>query len=101
VACEHTSIKIYPSLLFIPLRPKQYFPPASIQKTIHTQPGVTYAQVTSQNLPDTTHPVPVSPPTKPQQQLSGITELTALVKNLFDKMDTMFNLLISVITKLK
>jgi hypothetical protein len=88
--------KTYPTL-----RTKQYSPPATIQKTTHTHPGVSYAQITSQNLPDTSNPAPVPPTNQPQQQTNGISELTALVKNLFDKMDTMLNLLITVITKIK
>jgi hypothetical protein len=28
---------------------KQYIPPAQIKQTLHTQPGVTYAQITKQN----------------------------------------------------
>jgi hypothetical protein len=43
-----------------------------------------------------------SPPTnQPQQQSNGISELTALMKNLFDKIDTMLNLLTIVVTKIK
>jgi hypothetical protein len=34
----------------IPTSPmKQYTPPAEIKQTLHTQPGVTYAQITKQN----------------------------------------------------
>jgi hypothetical protein len=36
--------KTYP-----PLSLKQYTPPAQIKQTLHTQPGVTYAQITKQN----------------------------------------------------
>jgi hypothetical protein len=32
------------------LRLKQYTPPAQIKQTLHTQPGVTYAQITKQNF---------------------------------------------------
>jgi hypothetical protein len=95
---------VYQDLLkktFPPLRPKQYFPPASIQTTIHTQPGLSYSQVTSRNLPASSSPAPVPPPIHPPQYTTEITALTTLVKNLFDKMDTMLNLLISVVAKLK
>jgi hypothetical protein len=36
--------KTYP-----PLHLKQYTPHAQIKQTLHTQPGVTYAQITKQN----------------------------------------------------
>jgi hypothetical protein len=86
-----------------PLRVKQYTPPTLIQQTIHTQPGVSYAQITSQN-PSTTPtpaPVPVPPTNQPQQQSNDISELKALVKNLSDQMGTLLNLLATVLTKLK
>jgi hypothetical protein len=57
--------KTFPSL-----RPKQYTPPAPIQRTLQTQPGVTYAQI-SKNLPPATCPTdkaPHPPKTTPKTQ---------------------------------
>jgi hypothetical protein len=48
--------KTYP-----PLRVKQYTPPTLIQQSIHIQPGVSYAQITSQNPSTTPTPAPVPP----------------------------------------
>jgi hypothetical protein len=66
-----------------------------------TQPGESYTQITSQNLPTTPIPAPAPPANQPQQQSNGISELTALVKNLFDQMGTLLNLLTTVLTNLK
>jgi hypothetical protein len=38
----------------MPLRLKQYTPPAQIKQTLHTQPGATYAQITKPNTYATT-----------------------------------------------
>jgi hypothetical protein len=40
---------------YLPLHLKQYTPPAQIKQTLHTQPGVTYAQITKQNSYAATH----------------------------------------------
>jgi hypothetical protein len=47
-------------------------------------------------------PLRLPPPAnRPQQPSNDISELTALVKNLFDQMGTLLNLLTTVLTKLK
>jgi hypothetical protein len=84
-----------------PLRIKQYTPPALIQQTIHTQSGVSYAQITSQNPSTTPTPAPVTSANQPQQQSNDILELEALLKNLFDQMGTLLNLLTTIHRKLK
>jgi hypothetical protein len=87
--------KTYPSL-----HPKQYTPPALIQQTLHTQPGVSYAQITSKNLPPTPNPAPTPPANIPLQQFNGISDLKTLMTKLFEQMGTMMNLLTTVLTKL-
>jgi hypothetical protein len=84
-----------------PLRIKQYIPPVLIQQTIHTQPRVFYAQITSQNISTTPTPAPVPPANQPQQQSNEIPELAALMKNLSNQIGTLLNLLTTVFTKLK
>jgi hypothetical protein len=46
---ECTVYKDLQKKTYQPLRLKQYTPPAQIKQTLHTQPGVTYAQITKQN----------------------------------------------------
>jgi hypothetical protein len=41
-----------------PLRQKQYTSPAPLQKPLHAQPGVTYAQITKQNICNPAPPRP-------------------------------------------
>jgi hypothetical protein len=88
--------KTYP-----PLRLKQYTPPALIQQTLHTQPGVSYAQITSKNLPPMSTCAPAPPVNHPLQQFNDILDLKALMKNIFKQMGTMINLLTTVLTKLR
>jgi hypothetical protein len=45
--------------------------------------------------------VPVPSANQPQQQSNDISDLKALLKNLFDQMGTMLNFLTTVLTKLK
>jgi hypothetical protein len=59
----NSSKKTYPSL-----RPKQYLPPAPLQRTLHTSPGITYAQIakhTPATSPTTQDPHPRNPYHKP------------------------------------
>jgi hypothetical protein len=88
--------KTYPLLRII-----QYTPSALIQQTIHTQPGVSHTQITPKNPSTTPTPAPVPPANQPQQQSNDISELKALLKNLFNQMGTLLNLLTIVLTKLK
>jgi hypothetical protein len=81
--------KTYPSL-----RPKQYTPPALIQQTSHTQPGVSYAEIISKNLPPTPTPAPTPPTNLPLQQFNAISHLKTLMTSLFEQMGTMMNLLL-------
>jgi hypothetical protein len=84
--------KTYPSF-----RLKQYTPPALIHQILHNQPGVSYAQITSKDLPPSPSPAPAPPANLPLQQFNDISDL----KNLFEQMGTMMNLLTTVLTKLK
>jgi hypothetical protein len=79
---------------------KQYTPPALIQETLHTQPGVSYAHITSKNLPPAPTPAPSPPANLPLQQFN-ISDLKTLMKSLFEQMGTMVNLLTTVLTKQK
>jgi hypothetical protein len=86
---------------YSPLRLKQYTPPALIQLTLHTQPGVSYAQITSKTLPLTPTPSPAPPANQPQQQSNDISDLKALMKSLFEQMGTTINLLATVLAELQ
>jgi hypothetical protein len=84
------STKTYRKKTYQPLWQKHYIPPASLQKTVHAQPGLTYAQITKHNL---NNPVPQDP--------SPITnDLKLLLKTLFEQLSTMLNLLSTVLSKL-
>jgi hypothetical protein len=73
---RNSSKKTYPSL-----RPKQYLPPAPLQRTLDTSPGITYAQITKQHTPAT------SPTTQdPLPQTSDIQDLKDMLKQLFQQM---------------
>jgi hypothetical protein len=80
---------------------KQYIPPAQIKQTLHTQPGVTYAQITKQNSYAATNIEQDQHINQPHQQISDIQGLKNIMKNLFEQMRTMLNLLTAVLTKLK
>jgi hypothetical protein len=67
-----------------PLRQKQYTPPAPLQKTVHAQPGVTYAQITKQIIgnpaPQATAPLN----NRCQQPPSDTHDLKLLLESLFE-----------------
>jgi hypothetical protein len=79
----------------------QYTPPAQIKKTLRTQPGVTYAQITKQHSYADTNIKQDQHINQPLQQTSDIQELKNMMKSLFEQMETMLNLLTTVLTKLK
>jgi hypothetical protein len=83
-----------------PLRQKQYIPPAPLQKTVHAQPGLTYAQITKHNLnnPAPQDPAPITNPS--HQPPSDTNDLKLLLKTLFEQLGTMLNLLSTVLSKL-
>jgi hypothetical protein len=90
-----TSKKTYTAL-----RPKQYTPPAPLQQTMHTQPGITYAQITK---PNTCTPTPQDTahlPTQSQQPLGDIQDLKLLLKTMFEQHASMLNLLNAVLSKI-
>jgi hypothetical protein len=76
---------------------KQYTPPAQIKQTLHTPPGVTYAQITKQNSYAATNIEQDQHINQHLQQTSDIQDL----KSLFEQLRTMLNLLTTVLTKLK
>jgi hypothetical protein len=83
-----------------PLRPKQYTPPEPLRQTLHTQPGITYAQITK---PNTCTPTPQDTdhlPTQSQQPSGENHNLKFLMKTLFDQLSATINLLNTVISKL-
>jgi hypothetical protein len=93
---RNSSQKTYPSL-----RPKQYLPPAPLQRTLHTSPDRTYAQIAKQHTPAAS-PITQDPHTpQPLPQYSDKQDLKDMLKQLFQQMDTMINLLTTVLTKLK
>jgi hypothetical protein len=84
-----------------PFRLKQYTPPAQIKQTLHTQPGVTYAQITKQNsyaAPNIQQDQHIN---QSHQQTSDKQDLKNMMKSLFEQMGSMLNLLTIVLTKLK
>jgi hypothetical protein len=86
---------------YSPLRLKQHTPSSEIKETLHTQPGVTYAQITKQNsyAPTNIHQEPQT--NQPYQQTSSMQDLKNMLKRLFEQMGTMLNLLTTVLTKFK
>jgi hypothetical protein len=54
---------------------KQYAPPAQIKQTLHTQPGVTYAQISKQNSYAATNIEQEPHINQPLQQTSDIQDL--------------------------
>jgi hypothetical protein len=54
---------------------KQYTPSAQIKQTLHTQPGVTYAQITKQNSYAATNIEQGQHISQPHQQTSNIQDL--------------------------
>jgi hypothetical protein len=80
---------------------KQYTPPAQIKQTLHTQPGVAYAQITKQNSYAATNVEQDQHVNRPLQQTSDAQDLKNMMKSLFEQMGTMLNLLTTVFTELK
>jgi hypothetical protein len=81
-----------------PLRPKQYTPPAPLRQTLHTQPGITYAQITK---PNTCTPTPQNTDhlhTQSQQPPGENHNLKFLMQTLFDQLSATINLLHTVIS---
>jgi hypothetical protein len=74
---------------------------APLLHTLHTSPGVTYAQVAAHNSPATSSTNQTPHPSSPLQQTSDIHDLKDMMKRLFEQMSTMLNLLTTVLTKLK
>jgi hypothetical protein len=95
---------------FPPLRPKIYVPPPHLKQTLHTQSGVTYSQITKHNSSAPSHiddelhintSLPHHYPQQPSpQQSNGIHELKTMMKGLFDQLESMLNLLTTVLAKL-
>jgi hypothetical protein len=54
---------------------KQYTPPAQIKQTLHTRPGVTYAQITKQNSYAATNIEQDQHRNQPHQQTRDIQDL--------------------------
>jgi hypothetical protein len=77
---------------------KQYTPHA---QTLHTLPGVTYAQITKQNSYAATNIEQDQHIHQPHQQTSDIQDLKNMKKSLFEQMGTMLNLLTTMLTKIK
>jgi hypothetical protein len=76
---------------------KQYTPHAQITHTLHTQPGVTYAQITKQNSYAATNiEQDQHKPTSSANQRH--TRLKNMMKIVFLQMGTMLNLLTTLIT---
>jgi hypothetical protein len=86
---------------FAPLRLKIYTPLAQIKQTLHTQPGVTYAQITKQNsyAPTNTEQEPYM--NQSHQQTSDTKEKKNMMRSLFEQMGTLLNLLTTMLIKLK
>jgi hypothetical protein len=68
---------------------------------LHTQPGVTYAQITKQNSYAATNIEQDEHINQPHQQISDIQNLKNMLESLFEQMVTMLNHLTTVLTKLK
>jgi hypothetical protein len=79
---------------------KQYTPPAQIKQILHTQPGVTYAQITKQNSYAATNIEEDQHINHPHQQTSDKQDLKDIMKSLFEQMGTMLNLT-TVLTELE
>jgi hypothetical protein len=72
-----------------------------LPQSLHTQPGVSYAKITSKMLLPTITPAPTPPANFPLQQFNDISDLKTLMTSLFEQMGTMINLHTTVLTKLK
>jgi hypothetical protein len=89
---------------------KEDLPPSSNQTIYSSRPHPTNHPHTARSILCTNHlsksfcytnPCACPPANEPEQESNGISELTALMKNLFDQMGTLLNLLTTVLTKLK
>jgi hypothetical protein len=80
---------------------KQFTPPAQIKQPFHTQPGVTYAQMTKQNSYADTNIEQDQHINQSHKQTNDMQDLKNMMKSLFEQMGTMLNLLTTVLTKLK
>jgi hypothetical protein len=78
-----------------------YLMTKDIKQTLHTQPGVTYAQIPKQNSYADKNIEQEPHINQPHQQTSDIQELKNMMKSLFEQMGNMLNLLTTVLTKLK
>jgi hypothetical protein len=88
--------KTYPSL-----RPEQHLPPPPLTRTLHTSPGVSYAQVAANITSTITSTNQIPQPSPPLPQTSDIQDLKHMVKQLCEQMSTVLNLLTTVLTKMK
>jgi hypothetical protein len=75
---------------------KQHIPPSELIETLHAQPGVTYAQITKQNSY-----APTNIQQEPYQQTSSMHDFKNMLKSLFEQLETMLNLLTTVLTRFK
>jgi hypothetical protein len=80
---------------------KQHTPPAQIKQTLHTQPGVTYAQKTKQNSYAATNIEQGQHINQSHQQTNHIQDLKKYDEKHFEEVGTMLNLLTIVLTKFK
>jgi hypothetical protein len=74
--------KTYP-----PLRLKQYTPAAQTKHTLHTQPGVTYVQITKQNSYAATNIEQNQHINQPLQQTSDIQDLKIMMETFSSKLE--------------
>jgi hypothetical protein len=71
-----------------------------MKHTLYTQPGVTCAQITKQKPHSLTNVEQAPYTNQPHQQTSEIQDLKNMMKNLFEQMGTMLNLLTTMLAKL-
>jgi hypothetical protein len=86
--------------IYQPLQQKHYTPPAQLQPTLHTQPGVAYAQIIEHNISTPSFPEQDPRITQLLQQPTDIQDLKHLMKTLFEQLGTMLNLLTTMLAKL-
>jgi membrane-anchored protein YejM (alkaline phosphatase superfamily) len=78
---------------------KQYTP-AQIKQTLHTQPGVTNAEITKQNSYADISIEQDQHINQPLQQTRDIQDLKNTMKSIFEQTGTMLNLLTTMLTNL-
>jgi hypothetical protein len=83
-------------------RSKIYSRPAQIKQTLYTQPGVTYALVTTQNSYTSTNIEQEPRINQSHQQTSDMIEFkyTYMMKSLFEQMEIAMNLLRTELNRL-